>query len=462
MSRPMTAPMTNSTRLFGTDGIRGPSGQYPLDRATVTNLGRELALELGRDMPRPTVVLGGDTRFSTTEICSWLAAGLASENADVHFLGVVPTPAVAYATRTREAQAGIAVSASHNPWQDNGIKLIAGDGFKWQDEDEAELEAKLLARNEPELDSEPPLELEPEAAWVEDYVDWLAGMLDGEAPLQGLRIGLDTANGAAAPLAQGLFTRLGAEPVIFNAAPNGRNINLACGSTHPEALQRAVVEQGLSLGVAFDGDADRALFVDERGALRDGDTTLFLWARALRRQGLLNPPKIVATSMSNLGLERALAGEDIEVVRCGVGDRQVVEALREGGLSLGGEQSGHIVHLGLSTTGDGLLTALQVAALVHASGSTLAELLEPFRRFPQVLKNLRVSSKPPLEGLPRVREAAAKVTRELGTDGRLVLRYSGTEPLARVMIEGPDQQTIDSLADEVLAAIADELGEPPS
>lgn len=447
-------------RLFGTDGIRGPFGAYPLDRATITTLGRELAAQLADGTARPSVVLGGDTRFSTPEICSWLAGGLEAGGAEVHFLGVVPTPAVAWVTRRHAAGVGIAVSASHNPWRDNGIKLIGGDGFKWEDADEAAFEARLQVALSTGPCAAPPRELEADARWVAGYADWLASTLGGDAPLAGLRIALDAAHGAAAPFAGALFARLGAEPIVLNAQPDGRNINLECGSTHPETLRREVVAQGCALGVAFDGDADRALFVDEQGTLRDGDTTLFLWARELRRRGTLDPAKLVATSMSNLGLERALAGEEIEVVRCGVGDRAVVETLRNEGLVLGGEQSGHIVHLGLSTTGDGLLTALQIAALVCASGATLSELLEPFKRFPQVLKNLRVGSKPPLDSLPSVRAAAARVERELGADGRLVLRYSGTEPLARVMIEGPDQTRIDRLADEVLAAIAHELGEP--
>ena len=463
-------------RLFGTDGIRAPFGGYPLDQATVTTLGRELAAMLAETSPDatgsgptrgplgPEVVLGGDTRFSTPQLCAWLAAGLVAGGARVRFLGVVPTPAVAFVARDTGAAAGVAVSASHNPWRDNGIKLLGGDGFKWATDDEAALEDRLHAaeRDAAHCDADA-AELLVDDAAVERYIDALAAALagnpSGDAPLAGLRVALDTANGAAAPFAGPLFERLGADVVLLHAAPDGRNINRDCGSTRPETLQREVVRRGCDFGVAFDGDADRALLVDETGALRDGDTTLYLWAREMARDGRLDPPRIVATSMSNLGLERALARDGIGVERCGVGDRQVVDTLRKEGLVLGGEQSGHIVHLGLSTTGDGMLTALQMAGLIARSGASLSELLAGFERFPQVLENLRVRSKPPLESLPAVREAAAEVERELGDEGRLVLRYSGTEPLARVMIEGPDQATIERLADRVLAAIASELAE---
>ena len=370
---------------------------------------------------------------------------------------------MAFVTRSQRASAGIAVSASHNPWRDNGIKLIGADGFKWDAADEAALERELISTDGASADGlegrPAPRPLAPERDLVAGYVEWLAASLGAERPLAGLRIALDAANGAASAFAGPLFERLGAETVVLFAAPDGRNINLDCGSTEPRTLCREVGARGCDMGVAFDGDADRALFVDGDGELRDGDATLFLWARELARQGLLQPPAIVATSMSNLGLERALAAEGIDVVRCGVGDRLVVETLRARGLLLGGEQSGHIVHLGLSTTGDGLLTALEVAAIVKRSGTSLAALAAPFRRFPQILKNLRVASKPPLADLPRVRRVATRIERQLGSEGRLVLRYSGTEPLARVMIEGPDQDEIEELAGELAAAIRAEIGE---
>lgn len=444
-------------QLFGTDGIRAPFGAYPLDRATVTALGCELGAHLARQSAEPpTVVLGGDTRFSTPELCGWLAAGLAESGTAVEFLGTVPTPAVVHVVRQLGAQAGVSVSASHNPWRDNGIKLIGGDGFKWSVADERSLEQRLLASGANKGPASAP-PLVPNQASIENYSSWLRNTLPAGRPLAGLKIALDAANGAAAELAGPLFDSLGARTTVLNAEPDGRNINRDCGSTHPEALCALVADGGYDLGVAFDGDADRALLVDEQGSLRDGDATLYLWAKALLQQGRLEPPTIVVTSMSNLGLERALAALGIDVTRCAVGDRWVVEALRRDRLILGGEQSGHIINLELSTTGDGLLTAMQIAHLLVIAGLPCSELLAGFSRFPQILKNIEVASKPPLDELPTVRSATEKAERELGADGRIVLRYSGTEPLARVMIEGPDQAVIEELANSVLAAIAVDL-----
>ncbi|HEX2253905.1 MAG TPA: hypothetical protein VHQ65_11615 [Thermoanaerobaculia bacterium] len=280
----------------------------------------------------------------------------------------------------------------------------------------------------------------------------------GAPPLAGLRVALDAAHGAAAPFARALFERLGAAVVMLGDRPDGTNINQGCGSTHPERLAATVPREGCHLGIAFDGDADRALLVDETGTVRDGDAILYLWARRLHQAGELEPARIVATSMSNLGLEKALAALGIGVERCGVGDREVVETMRRLGLVLGGEQSGHVVHLGLSNTGDGLLTGLSLAALIAAEGRPLSELLDGFTRYPQVLLNTRVASKPDLDTLPAVREVRERVERELAGDGRLVLRYSGTEPMARVMIEGPDQERIERLAGELVAAIEREIG----
>ncbi len=445
--------------LFGTDGIRAPFGAHPLDRRTVTALALRLAEALAEQSPRPRVVLGGDTRDSTPEICRWLAAGLAAGGARVEALGVVPTPAVARLVRRRGAACGIAVSASHNPHPDNGIKLIDQAGYKWSPEREADLERRLLAAG-PELPpGEPELAVDPRAA--EEYLDDLAATLPGELPLAGLRVVLDAAHGAATPFAGRLFARLGADVQVLNDRPDGRNINRGCGSTQPAGLAAAVVRAGADLGVAFDGDADRAVLVDEGGEVRDGDAMLYLWAKGLAAEGTLAPPRIVATSMSNLGLERALARHGVGLTRCPVGDREVVDTLRREGLLLGGEQSGHVVHLGLATTGDGLLTALHLAHRVRRSGEPLSRLLQGFVRYPQVLVNVAVARKPDLGGLPGVAAAARGVEERLGEDGRLVLRYSGTEPLARIMIEGPDQGEIEALAGELAEVIRQELGGAP-
>ena len=454
-------PSPASQRLFGTDGIRGRFGEPPLDRETVTTLAVHLAANL-RSHPRgngapPQVVLGGDTRESTPEICRWLASGLLAGGVELRYAGVIPTPGVAWLTRELGSAAGVVVSASHNPWPDNGIKLVDPEGFKWSDEDEAALE-DLLAQPSEALPEIPPAALTAEPDLRQRYLRHLAATLPEAAPLDGLRVVLDTGNGAASSYAGELFERLGARVVLLHAEPNGRNVNEGCGSTAPGEMAARVVAEGADLGAAFDGDADRCILADERGEVRDGDAMLYLWATWLHRSGRLQPPKIVATSMSNLGLERALAAEGIGVERCNVGDRYVVEAMRREGILLGGEQSGHIVQRALASTGDGLLTAIQIAFLRHQDGRPLSALLAPFRRYPQVLLNVRVAKKQDFDTLPAVTAAARDVERRLGGDGRLVLRYSGTEPLARIMIEGPEQTLIDGMAAELAAAIRGELG----
>lgn len=449
----------DSIRLFGTDGIRGHFGEPPLDRGTVTALAVQLAATLRErgNGSLPKVVLGGDTRESTPEICRWLAAGLTARGIDVRYAGVIPTPGVAYLARETGAAAGVVVSASHNPYPDNGIKLIDPQGTKWSDEDELALERRLKAHpaDVPDLPEGQPA-VEPDLR--ELYLRHLAATLPDGRPLDGLKVVLDTGNGAASTYAGDLFERLGARVILLHSEPNGRNVNEGCGSTAPAGMAARVVAEGADLGAAFDGDADRCILADETGTVRDGDAILYLWAICLHRSGRLNPPKIVATSMSNLGLERALAAEGIGIVRCNVGDRYVVEAMRREGILLGGEQSGHIVQSHLASTGDGLLTAIQMAFVRHQDGRPLSEMLAPFRRYPQVLLNVRVKRKIDFKTLPSVTTAARSVEDRLGDDGRLVLRYSGTEPLARIMIEGPEQSTIDSLAEELAVAIRGELG----
>jgi phosphoglucosamine mutase len=446
-------------RLFGTDGIRGHFGEFPLDRPTVTALAVELAATLQEraNGSPPEVVLGGDTRESTPEICGWLAQGLEAGGVRVRYAGVIPTPGVAWLIKPLGAAAGVVVSASHNPWPDNGIKLLDPSGSKWSDEDEHALERRLLSRTPAEL---PSLHLHVEEKLKERYLDHLASTV--EERLDGLKIVLDTGNGAASSYAAEIFERLGARVTLLHAEPNGRNVNEGCGSTAPDEMAARVLAEGAHLGAAFDGDADRCILADERGEVKDGDAILYLWALSLRDRGLLIPPRIVATTMSNLGLERALDREGIGIVRCAVGDRYVVEAMKKEGILLGGEQSGHIVERQLASTGDGLLTALQIAGIVHQAGRPLSELLAGFRRYPQVLKNVRVARKPDLATIPSVAAAARSVEDRLGADGRLVLRYSGTEPLARVMIEGPDQPTIEAMAAELIGVIQGELGTPPT
>ncbi len=454
-------------RLFGTDGIRGAFGRPPLDEHTVRDLAAALAVELREDEDRPRIVLGGDTRDSTPELCRWLAEELEARGVEATYLGIVPTPGVAFAARSRSAACGIAVSASHNPHPDNGIKLIDGAGFKWSPEAELRLEQRLLGGRAGNGLEVKPVELEPDRELVEAYRSSLLVSFvlpkggkrnkSGPRPLDGLKVALDAGNGAAAPFARELFEQLGARVAIAGIDPDGRNINYGCGSTHPQVVAELVRSSGADLGFAFDGDADRAIVADEVGGVRDGDAVLYLWALDLARRSRLPGHRIVATSMSNLGLEVALRREGIGLVRCDVGDREVVETMRREGIELGGEQSGHIINLQLSTTGDGLLTALQVAAMRQRDGRTLSAMLDGFERFPQLLRNLPVGHKPDLHGLPRVVAASREVDRQLGTDGRLVLRYSGTEPLVRIMIEGPTRERIEALADELAAVLEEEL-----
>jgi phosphoglucosamine mutase len=467
MNLPRPAP-----RLFGTDGMRAAFGAPPLDRVTLSALAAALAATLRERTASPRIVLGGDTRESTPTICRWLKRGLAAGGVEVEYAGILPTPGIAHLVGTRGAVAGIAVSASHNPYPDNGVKLLDRTGRKWSDADERAIEeriaAVLAAGTAPAgeaADTGPDPEVD-ESLHAE-YLDHLAATVPagpGIRPLAGFRVVLDAGNGAASSYVAPLFERLGATATLLHARPDGRNVNAGCGSTAPEEMAARVSATGAHLGAAFDGDADRAILADETGTVRDGDAVLYLWATHLKRQGELVPAKIVATSMSNLGLERALAREGIGVVRCDVGDRYVVEAMESHGIVLGGEQSGHIVHSRLSTTGDGLLTALQIAWIAAQAGRPLSDLLAGFRRYPQVLKNVRVRQKSDFATLPRVTDAARAVENRLGDDGRLVLRYSGTEPLARIMIEGPDQPSIDALAEELAAVIAGEIGElmPPS
>jgi phosphoglucosamine mutase len=441
-------------RLFGTDGVRGRFGEEPLTEATVRGLGAAVGRHLVARGAAPSVLVAGDTRASSPLLARWIEEGLSASGARALDLGVLPTAAVARLVPARGAAAGIVLSASHNPAEDNGVKLIAADGFKWSDEDELGLERAL----QPEPRAHPGTGgAGPDPGAAAEYVDALRGEL-ANTSLAGLRVALDCAHGAASRLAGALFSDLGARVEVRFDRPDGTNINRGCGSTHPDALSAFVREGGFDFGFAYDGDADRTVLVDEHGQVRDGDAEMYLWATGLAEAGELEPRAIVATSMSNLGLERALAARGIQVVRCDVGDREVVSTLRATGLRLGGEQSGHIVDLERSTTGDGLLTSAVLAARVAAAGVPVSELLAGFRRYPQLLVNVQVRAKPAFATLPRLAEAAREAERRLGADGRLVLRYSGTEPLARIMLEGPDEDALLALADDLAAAIRTEIG----
>ena len=466
--------------------MRAVFGTPPLDRSTVQAVGYWFArlsmpAALRSDPPagvRPLLVLGGDTRDSREEITAWLAAAARAAGADVRSAGVVPTPAVAFLVTELGATGGIVISASHNPWTDNGVKLIGPDGFKVDPSVEQAIEDELApppgAPASPpasESTAPPPLgapasppasgtaEAPPEEAELADrYLDHLSASLPGRLPLHGLRIAIDAANGAAAPHAARLFRSLGADCRVTCDRPDGRNINRDCGSTCTDRIVAFTRKTGSDLGAALDGDADRAILCDHQGRICDGDVLLYVWASHLAARDLLPERRIVATTMSNMGLERALEPRGIEVLRCGIGDREVAATMRREGVRLGGEQSGHLLDLELATTGDGLLTAAAVAGIVASSGRSLAELAAGFRRFPQVLRNVTVREKPPLETVPGVSVAVTSAERELGSAGRVLLRYSGTEPLARVMIEGPEQQQIETLCDRIARVIEAELG----
>ena len=445
--------------------MRAVFGTPPLDRSTVQAVGYWFArLSVPPDPPagsRPLLILGGDTRDSREEIAGWLAAAVRAAGADVRSAGVVPTPAVAFLVTELGAMGGIVVSASHNPSTDNGVKLIGADGFKVDPSVERAIEDRIAGGADA---GDAPYRLgasaglTEEAGLAERYLDHLWASLPEGRPLGGLRVAIDAANGAAAPHAGRLFRALGADCRVTCDLPDGRNINRDCGSICLDRIVAFTRETGSHLGAALDGDADRAILCDHLGHICDGDVLLYVWASHLAARDDLPGRRIVATTMSNMGLERALERHGVEVLRCGIGDREVAGTMRREGVRLGGEQSGHLLDLNLATTGDGLLTAAAVAGIVASSGRSLASLSAGFRRFPQTLQSVAVREKLPLETVPGLSDALASAERALGSSGRVLLRYSGTEPLARVMIEGPDQQQIESLCERIVSVIEAELG----
>ena len=445
-------------KLFGTDGIRAVAGQAPLDSTTVYAIGLALAQILGAKTPRPRVLLGMDTRESSEWIAATLTAGLDAGGASVENAGVITTPAVAFLTHTHGFATGIVISASHNPWQDNGIKLFGPDGYKLPDAVELAIEEEIFRK----LASATTVSRQTVAPTVNDadraeYVRFLLAAVPGLS-LDGKRIVIDCANGAASSVAPQLFSGMGGEVLITHASPDGRNINEACGALHPEVVAAEVKRRGASMGITFDGDADRALFADEHGRVVNGDAVLLLAARDLQSRGLLTNSTVVATTMSNMGLEAALKRSGIGMLRAAVGDKYVLEQMIATGAALGGEQSGHIIFSGRSTTGDGLLTALLLLDVVHRSGKSLAELIADLKVFPQVILNVKVREKKPLEGIPTVAAAIHAAEVELADSGRVVIRYSGTEALARVMIEAESEPLMRHHADTIAAAIRTEIG----
>lgn len=451
--------------LFGTDGIRGVAGQAPLDPKTAQAVGAALGrwvVESKRDRQGEfeQVVVGMDTRESGPWLAAEVAAGLARHRVKVQFAGVTTTPGVAYLAKNGPFAAGVMISASHNPYQDNGIKLIGHAGYKLPDEQEELLEKDIFSLLDQEAYSAP-APLAVNAGLDRAYVDHLAATLAGG--LDGLKILIDCANGSASALAPELFERLGAHVHPIHCSPNGRNINLHCGSLHLEVLQAAMLEQKADVGVAFDGDADRALFVARSGKIVDGDAVLFLTGRYLKDHGQLTvnegqPPIVVATVMSNLGLERALRAHGIGMIRTPVGDKYVLEEMLRRGALLGGEQSGHIIFHRFATTGDGMLTALRVFEAMREARAGLDELTQEIQVYPQCLVNVRIKERKRLEDLPGVVAEIRAAEDSFGDSGRVLVRFSGTEPLARVMVEGPELGRVEAFANRIASKIQAELG----
>jgi len=445
-----------ANQLFGTDGIRGVPGEYPLDDATLGRVGSALGEYLCTLMARPRVLIGRDTRESGPHIAGLIANGLASAGAQPVSAGVLTTPGVAWLVDHEEFAAGVVISASHNPYHDNGVKLISASGMKFPDAVEGELEEHVFASSGPVARSGAAM-VDAEKKMHDDYLAGLRTAVPSEANLAGLKIVLDCGNGAASDLAPQLFRSLGAEVTAIHDAPNGRNINAGCGSLHPEQMRKLVVGTRAALGVSFDGDADRAIFATGSGKLVDGDGVLLVAGRYLKSAGKLKGEVIVGTTMANLGLEHALAKSGLKLARTTVGDRYVLEQMQRIGANLGGEQSGHILFLDDATTGDGMLTAVKMASIVSILGP-LDELVADLKVFPQKIVNVRVRQKPPLNALPEVSHLLAQAEQALGSSGRVVLRYSGTEPLARVMVEAERDEDVERWTDSLASALRASIG----
>ncbi len=449
-------------KLFGTDGIRAVAGEAPLDARTIHAVGVALGRKLAERRAPVRVVLGMDTRESGPWIASTLMNGLGEAGAAVEFAGVITTPAVAFLAKKHGFSAGVVISASHNPWQDNGIKVFGGDGYKLPDEVELEIEGEIErvleqgpgARDQgADNDALPAVNEE----FRREYVQFLLSAVPGIS-LDNRCVVIDCANGAASVIAPQLFDSLKGTVEVTHASPDGRNINANCGALHPEVVAREVKERGATLGFTFDGDADRALFADEHGNVVNGDAVMLACARDLQARGELAGDVVVATTMSNMGFEAALKRSGISMLRAPVGDKYVLEEMKKSGASLGGEQSGHILFPARATTGDGLLTALVVLDLVHRSGKTMGELIADLKNYPQVIVNVKVREKRPLDKIPTVASAIRSAEDELKDSGRVVIRYSGTEALARVMIEAESETAMRRHADAIANAIRAELG----
>ncbi len=447
-------------KLFGTDGVRGVANVEPMTAETALSLGRAAAHVFRRNHRRHRIVIGKDTRLSGYMLESALVAGICSMGVDVLVVGPMPTPAIAFITRSLRADAGVMISASHNPYEDNGIKFFSCEGFKLPDKLEAEIEHLVSSG---EIDAIRPTATAIGKAYrIDDaegrYIEFLKNSFPRGLDLQGFKIVLDCANGAAYKVTPKVLRELGAEVIVYHNRPDGENINRNCGSLHPEVVQEAVLAHKADLGISLDGDADRTILVDEKGKIIDGDHIMAICALDFARRNRLNADTLVATVMSNLGLDLALRDACIRVIKTAVGDRYVLERMREGGYNLGGEQSGHIIFLDYSTSGDGSLTALQLLAIMVESSRPLSELAACMQSLPQILINQDVREKTDLAKLPQVQQAIQRAEAQLGKNGRVLVRYSGTQPMVRVMLEGKDEQEIKRLGEGIVAAITQNIG----
>lgn len=449
-----------SRKFFGTDGIRGVAGKSPLDPETMVRLGKALAKVLLTSPGKHRVLIGKDTRLSGYMLETSLCAGIVSMGADVLLCGPIPTPAVAYLTRSMRADAGVVISASHNPYEDNGIKIFAHDGYKLPDAIEAKIEEIMTSADiSTAIAGSDQI---GKATRINDaigrYTVYLKSYFSREVSLDGLKVGFDGAHGAGYLVGPQVLSELGAEVVSRGVSPNGKNINDGYGSLHPEEIAKVVVAQKLDIGVCLDGDGDRCILVDEKGTVHDGDTLLAICALDMKERGALKNDLLVATVMSNLGLEILMKERGIKYMTAQVGDRYVLEMMKASGAEVGGEQSGHMIFLQESTTGDGLLTALHVLEIMKRKGKKLSDLASTFVRYPQVLINIPVREKIPFEKIPVFSDLLQAKQKEIGTQGRILVRYSGTEVKARVMVEHKDQATCNKYAQELAASLKSSIG----
>ncbi len=447
-------------KLFGTDGVRGVANLEPMTSETAMKLGRAAAYLFKRRSGRHQIVIGKDTRLSGYMLESALTSGICSMGVDVLLVGPMPTPAIAFLTRSLRADAGVVISASHNPYQDNGIKFFSSDGFKLPDEFEARMESLIVSDEIEHL--RPTADEVGKAFRIDDaegrYIEFVKRSLPRDLDFQGLRVVVDCANGAAYKVSPKVLRELGATVWVIGNEPDGMNINAGCGAVHPERLQEAVLHHQAHVGIAHDGDADRAVFVCEKGHLVDGDHTMAMTALDLQQRGLLKQQTLVGTVMSNFGLELAMAKAGITLVRTPVGDRYLLERMISEGYNFGGEQSGHLIFLEHNTTGDGLISGLQIMALMKRTGRSLSDLARCMTAVPQILLSVPVKEKPDLAGLPDVQRAIRDGEAKLNGTGRVLVRYSGTEPLVRIMVEGERDSLIRSVADELAVVVRARLG----